>query len=110
MLTRRRNGGLPEKNLLFPLTTILLSLLMVSTLRYHGVKEIDFKERKPFWFLIVFVLFLFVLLMHPSTAIFIFAMTYLFWGIIENIFLFLRKRREKQKVNEPPVEVTDEDH
>jgi len=103
-------GGLPGKNLLFPLITILLSLLMVSTLRYHGVKEIDFKERKPFWFLIVFVLFLFLLLMHPSTAIFIFAMTYLFWGIIENIFLFLRKRKERQKVIEPPVEVIDEDH
>jgi CDP-diacylglycerol--serine O-phosphatidyltransferase len=102
--------GLPEKNIIFPIATIMLSLLMVSTLRYHGLKEIDFKERKPFWFLVVFVLFLFVLLIHPSTAIFIFTMTYLFEGIIENVVLFLRRRRAKRKVIETPDEVTDEDH
>ncbi len=88
--------GLPGKNIFFPVVTILLSLLMVSTLRYHGLKEIDFRERKPFWVLIVFVLVLFFLLIHPSTAIFIFAMAYLFWGIIENIYLIIKKRRLKQ--------------
>ncbi|MCC6345808.1 MAG: CDP-diacylglycerol--serine O-phosphatidyltransferase [Nitrospirales bacterium] len=88
--------GVPEKNVFFPALTILLALLMVSTLRYHGLKEIDFREKKPFWVLIVFVLILFFLLIHPSTAIFIFAMTYLTWGIIENIFLFLRKMRLKR--------------
>lgn len=85
--------GLPQKSIIYPVITIVLSLLMVSTFRYHGVKEIDFKEKKPFWFLVVFVLVLFILLIHPSTAIFIFAMTYLLWGIIENIVLLLRKRR-----------------
>jgi len=88
--------GIPDKNILFPILVTLLSLLMVSTLRFHGAKEIDFKERKPFWVLIVFVIVLFVLLVHPSTAIFIFAMTYLLWGIIENIYLFFRKRQMKQ--------------
>jgi CDP-diacylglycerol--serine O-phosphatidyltransferase len=88
--------GIPEKNIFFLIMVILLSLLMVSTLRYHGLKEVDFKERMPFWFLIVFVLVLFILLVHPSTAIFIFAMTYLFWGIIENIYLLIRKKRIKQ--------------
>jgi CDP-diacylglycerol--serine O-phosphatidyltransferase len=86
----------PEKNIFFPLFTIALSLLMVSTLRFHGLKEIDFKEKKPFWVLIVFVLFLFVLLVHPSSAIFVFAMVYLVWGIIENIALAAKRRREKR--------------
>lgn len=87
--------GLPQKSVLFPALTIALSLLMVSTLRYHGLKEIDFREKKPFWFLIVFVLILFILLIHPSTAIFIFAMVYLLWGIIENAVLLIRKRRSE---------------
>jgi CDP-diacylglycerol--serine O-phosphatidyltransferase len=86
----------PERNIFFPLFTIALSLLMVSTLRFHGLKEIDFKEKKPFWVLIVFVLFLFVLLVHPSSAIFVFAMVYLVWGIIENIALAAKRRREKK--------------
>ncbi len=94
--------GIPDKNIFFPFIVTLLSLLMVSTLRFHGIKEIDFKERKPFWFLIVFVIVLFVLLVHPSTAIFIFAMAYLFWGIIENIYLIIRRRRLKQIENQSP--------
>jgi hypothetical protein len=44
----------------------------------------------------VFVLFLFVLLVHPSSAIFVFAMVYLGWGIIENIALAVKRRREKR--------------
>jgi CDP-diacylglycerol--serine O-phosphatidyltransferase len=89
--------GVPEKNVIFPLMTIFLALLMVSTLRFHGLKEIDFKEKKPFWVLIVFVLFLFVLLTHSSEAMFVFAMAYLVWGIIENIVLFARKRKQKRE-------------
>jgi CDP-diacylglycerol--serine O-phosphatidyltransferase len=85
-------NGLPDKNILFPVVMILLSLLMVSTLRYHGLKEVDFKERQPFWALIVFILMLFVLFVHPPTAIFIFAMVYLIGGIIENVILFLKRR------------------
>ena len=87
--------GIPEKNIFFLIITIVLSLLMVSTIRYHGLKEIDFREKKPFWFLIVFVLILFVLLVHPSTAIFIFAMAYLVWGIIEHILFLIRRKRQK---------------
>lgn len=85
--------GLPEKNIFFLVITILLSLLMVSTLKYHGLKEIDFREKKPFWALIVFVLVLFFLFIHPSTAIFFFAMAYLTWGIIENTFLLIKRGR-----------------
>jgi CDP-diacylglycerol--serine O-phosphatidyltransferase len=90
--------GIPDKSIMYPLLTIILALLMVSTLRYHGIKEVDFREKKPFWMLIVFVMILFVMLIHPSTAIFVFAMLYLFWGIIENIILLVKKRREKQEL------------
>jgi len=92
--------GPPEKNIFYPLFTIILALLMVSTLRFHGVKEIDFRERKPFWVLIVFVLILFVFLIHASSAMFIFAMVYLVWGIIENgviVFKRIRKTREERQ-------------
>lgn len=89
-------NGLPEKNILFLILTFLLSILMVSTLKYHGLKEIDFKEKKPFWVLIAFVFGIFILFVHPSTAIFVFAMLYLTWGIIENIYIFLKKRKQKE--------------
>jgi CDP-diacylglycerol--serine O-phosphatidyltransferase len=91
-------SGVPQKNIFFLVLTFFLSILMVSTLRYHGLKEIDFKEKKPFWVLIAFVFAIFILFVHPSTAIFIFAMLYLTWGIIENIYLFLKRRRQKEIV------------
>ena len=95
-------GGIPDKNVFFPVITIVIALLMVSTLRYHGLKEIDFRERKPFWVLVIFVLVLFMLLIHPSTAIFIFAMAYLIWGLIENVYLFMKRRRMKQAEQSVP--------
>src|SRR5512143_2419673 len=38
--------SVPDKNVFYPIFTIVLSLLMVSTLKFHGLKEIDFKEKK----------------------------------------------------------------
>jgi hypothetical protein len=58
--------------------------------------KIDFKERKPFSMLLLFVLILFILFIYPY-AVFIFAMAYLIWGIIENIFLFFRNRKIKRE-------------
>ena len=98
--------GLPGSNILLLIVTAVLSLIMVSTLRYHGLKEIDFRERKPFWFLIVFVIILFVLFVHPSTAIFVFAMVYLLWGIIENIFILLKRKKTQPEETGGPADET----
>jgi CDP-diacylglycerol--serine O-phosphatidyltransferase len=87
----------PGKNILILGLTVLLAFLMVSTLKYHGAKEIDFRQRKPFWILVAFVLGLTIIVMHPPISLFLFAMIYLLGGIIENIYLFYKKRRVKQK-------------
>lgn len=85
--------GTPEKNIFVLALTGLLALLMVSTLRFHGLKEIDFSRRKPFWLLVAFVLVIAVIVIHPPVALFVFAMIYLAGGIIENIYLYFRKQR-----------------
>ncbi len=87
----------PGKNILILGLTVLLAFLMVSTLKYHGAKEIDFRQRKPFWILVAFVLGLTIIVMHPPISLFLFAMIYLLGGIIENIYLFHKRRRVKQK-------------
>jgi CDP-diacylglycerol--serine O-phosphatidyltransferase len=86
----------PEGSIPVLLLTIVLSILMVSTLRFHGIKEIDLKKRKPFWFLVFFVTLIFITLVHPPIALFAFAMLYLLWGIIENTYIFYKKRRIKE--------------
>ncbi|MBI5102352.1 MAG: CDP-diacylglycerol--serine O-phosphatidyltransferase [Nitrospirae bacterium] len=102
--------GPPARHIFYPVFTIVLSLLMVSTLRFHGLKEIDFREKKPFSVLIVFVLILFVFLIHPSSAVFIFAMVYLVWGIIENAFLFIAKMKMKRLEHHQTGAGTDENN
>jgi CDP-diacylglycerol--serine O-phosphatidyltransferase len=87
----------PERNIYILGLTILLAFLMVSTLRFHGAKELDFRKRKPFWILVVFVIVLMLIVMHPPVTLFLFAMIYLLVGIIENILLFSRRRRHKSK-------------
>ncbi len=87
----------PGKNILILGLTVMLAFLMVSTLKYHGAKEIDFRQRKPFWILVAFVLGLTIIVIHPPISLFLFAMIYLLGGIIENIYLFYKRRRLKQK-------------
>jgi CDP-diacylglycerol--serine O-phosphatidyltransferase len=87
----------PAKNIYILLLTFILAVLMVSTLRFHGAKEIDFSKRKPFWILVAIVVAFALIVMHPPIALFIFAMIYLIGGIIENVFLFYRKKKQKNK-------------
>ncbi len=87
--------GIDPKGSVFVLVlTFVLSLLMVSTLRFHGAKEINFKRRKPFWILVSLVLIFVIIAIRPEIALFLFAMLYLAIGIIENIYLFARRRRK----------------
>lgn len=82
----------PRKSVTLLIMTIVLALLMVSTLRFHGLKEIDFNKRKPFWILVVFAAFMALLIMHPAMTLFVVAVLYLSVAIIENSYLFIRDR------------------
>ena len=89
--------AMPEKNFYILFLTISLAVLMVSTLRFHGAKELDFRNRKPFWLLVAIVVVFTVIVIHPPIALFLFAMVYLFGGILENVVLFYRRRRKMNK-------------
>lgn len=88
---------MPVKNYFILLLTVFLAVFMVSTLRYHGAKEIDFSKRKPFWILVAIVVVFTLIVMHPPIALFIFAMIYFIGGIIENIILYYRRKRRTDK-------------
>ena len=85
--------SVPEKNIFVLLLTTCLALLMVSTLKFHGLKEINFSKRKPFWILVAFVLVIAIVVIHPAIALFVLAMIYLAEGLLENIYLYYRKRK-----------------
>lgn len=80
-----------RRSIFILILTFILAILMVSTLRFHGAKELDFKKRKPFWILVAFAVIFAVVVMHPEIALFVFAMLYLGVGIIENTYIYYKK-------------------
>jgi CDP-diacylglycerol--serine O-phosphatidyltransferase len=83
----------PDKNYLILLLTVFLSVLMVSTLKFHGAKELNLGRRKPFSILVAIVIVFTFIVIHPQIALFLFAMLYLIGGIIENMVLFYKKKK-----------------
>jgi len=86
-------GTLPGKNYIILFLPFMLAALMVSTLKFHGLKEINFKERKPFWLLVAIVTAFVLIFMYPEFVIFIFAVIYALTGIIEGTYLVYKKRK-----------------
>lgn len=84
-------GLSPHRSYFSLVLTFVLAALMVSTLKFHSIKEIDFSKRKPFWLLFVPVVFLALVLTHPEITLFSLSMLYLASGLIENGYLYLRK-------------------
>jgi CDP-diacylglycerol--serine O-phosphatidyltransferase len=90
--------GWPHQKSFFILAvTFVIALLMVSTLRFHGLKEIDFSKRRPFWILVAIVVVFAAAVMHPEVAIFVFAMIYMLVGLVENAYLYFRNRSAKRE-------------
>jgi CDP-diacylglycerol--serine O-phosphatidyltransferase len=91
-------GSIAGRNYIVLFLTFLLAALMVSTLRFHGMKEFDFKKRKPFWLLVVIVVAFVLIFMYPEIVIFIFSIIYVSWGIVEGTYIFHKKRKLKESV------------
>ncbi len=86
-------GDLTGKNYAALFLPFLLAMLMVSTLRYHGLKEISSKKRMPFWLLVAVVMAIILIFMYPEIVIFTFAALYMFLGIVEGVVVFHKKRK-----------------
>ena len=76
-------GIRPQRSYLILVLAFSLALLMVSTINYHSIKEINFSKRWPFWFLLLPVVVLALLLTHPEISLFAFSLLYLISGPIE---------------------------
>ncbi|MBX9768970.1 MAG: CDP-diacylglycerol--serine O-phosphatidyltransferase [Bdellovibrionales bacterium] len=62
--------------------TFLLALVMVSTFKYRSFKDLDFKRRLPFSYLVAGVSLLVVVALHPEVMIFTVFLTYAVLGAI----------------------------
>jgi len=72
--------------------TVLIAFLMISNVRFRSFKEMDFERHKIQTFtLITFILLsIFVFRVY---ALFVLFLTYLTWGLIEELILWRRRRK-----------------
>ena len=87
-------GGQPDNNILILVMVYLLALLMISTVKFHSIKELNVRDRRPFWMLLVAVVILVAVALDPPVMLFVFTMCYIAWGLIEYVLTF-KKRRAK---------------
>ena len=66
--------------------TFLLGFVMVSTFRYRSFKDIDFRHRLPFQYLVVGVFILAMVAIRPETALFVLFLSYAILGAIFGIW------------------------
>jgi CDP-diacylglycerol--serine O-phosphatidyltransferase len=71
--------------------TFLVAGLMVSNITYHGLKEANLKERRPFGLLVGIVALLAVVVSHPALVLFLISLAYVLTGIGEALYRLLRR-------------------
>lgn len=59
---------------------VLISFLMVSTIKYRSFKEFDIRERRPFYFFFFMTFFILLIILHPQFMLLILSVLYLFSG------------------------------
>ncbi len=91
-------GNTIDKNYIVIFLPFLLAVLMVTTLKFHALKEVDFRKRKPFSILVAVGTAIVLILMYPEIVIFLLAISYVCWGIIEGTYIIHKNRKYKDIV------------
>jgi CDP-diacylglycerol--serine O-phosphatidyltransferase len=85
---------------------VILSLLMVSNIKYYSGKDMKLFKRMPFMTFLVVVGILLVIIYKPEVMIFIILVGYAISGPLWWLFKFIQKARQKgeEKNNIPTQE------
>lgn len=79
------------------LITLSAAALMVSTIRYHSFKKIDWKGKVPFVAVVVFVLILAMIAMNPPHILFLIFIGYAISGPVLTLWQKRRMKKERDK-------------
>lgn len=87
----------PTNSLIFPVSVLILSYLMVSTLPYPSFKELELKTMRPTFTLLLIVLLFLIVAFHPPLSLLLLLLTYYLSGP----YLFFSKKliRKKKEFN-----------
>src|SRR5262245_18895354 len=71
--------------------TILLSYLMISTIRYRSFKDLDLRRRRPAWLLPLIAVVFAVIAFRPTLSLLALALVFAASGPVARLFGFLRR-------------------
>jgi CDP-diacylglycerol--serine O-phosphatidyltransferase len=86
--------------------TILLGFVMVSNFRYRSFKDLDFRHRLPFRYLVLGVFLFAAVAIRPETTLFVLFLTYASLGAVFGIW---RLRLRPPRIGKPATSHPDED-
>jgi len=90
-------GGEGQFNHLIILAGIVaLSLLMVSNIKYHSFKDMNFFSRKPFMTFVLIIFMLTVIVLEPQIMLFVMALAYSLSGPVWLLFKIVKKQNQKK--------------
>lgn len=80
------------KDIVILVMIYILAFLMVSSIRYFSLKELNLAKRKPFSIFMFIVLSMIVIVMEPVLVLFGFILLYIFSGPVRMVIAWHKKR------------------
>ncbi|HPQ44372.1 MAG TPA: CDP-diacylglycerol--serine O-phosphatidyltransferase [Syntrophales bacterium] len=76
--------------------TVVLSLLMVSNIKYYSFKDMDFFSRKPFMTFVLIIFMLTVIVLEPQIMLFVLSLGYGLSGPVWKLCQIVKKQRQER--------------
>ncbi len=81
--------------------SLVASVLMVSNFRYYSFKEVDFKGKVPFLYVLVMIVLFVAIAANPSWVIFVAFSAYALSGLALTLFILNKVRKQRKKSEQP---------
>lgn len=78
------------------LMSVFVAILMVSNIRYYSFKDIDFKGKVPFLYILIIVILFVAVALYPALVLFIGSLAYGLSGPIQTLLALRRVRKGRE--------------
>ncbi|KTD38909.1 CDP-diacylglycerol-serine O-phosphatidyltransferase (phosphatidylserine synthase) [Legionella nautarum] len=79
---------------------VIAAVLMVSNIRYHSFKEVDFKGKVPFLYLLLMIILFVAIAVYPSLVLFMSSLVYALSGPLQTLIVLQRRRKQRKQLSE----------
>ncbi|MFK5912810.1 MAG: CDP-diacylglycerol--serine O-phosphatidyltransferase [Woeseiaceae bacterium] len=101
--------SVPTLQIVALVTTFLAGILMVSNVRYHSFKGVNWRSKVPFVTILMFVFVLVFVSAEPALVLFLIFFSYALAGPVVTLVLLRRRRAERKLLKQNSASVKKED-